>query len=53
MAKLLRKKKKFGRCRVPGHGSNCEVAHEIQSVPVTRSQDKLDIKKEIKEQLED
>lgn len=51
MQKLLRCKKVFGRCRL--HGSNCGVAEEIQSVPITRAKEKADLRKEIKEQLGD
>lgn len=51
MQKLLRCKKVFGRCRL--HGSNCGVGEEIQSVPITRAKEKADLRKEIKEQLED
>lgn len=51
MQKLLRCKKVFGRCKI--HGSNCGVAEEIQSIPITRAKEKADLRKEIKEQLED
>lgn len=50
MEKLLRNKKKFGRC--PMHGGNCCVGKEIQSEPITRSKEKSDIQKEIKEQMQ-
>lgn len=45
MQKLLRCKKVFGRCRL--HGSNCGIADEIQSIPITRSKEKRDLRKEI------
>lgn len=51
MQKLLRCKKVFGRCKY--HGSNCGVAEEIQSVAITRAKEKADLRKEIKEQMED
>lgn len=51
MQKLLRCKKVFGRCKI--HGSNCGVADGIQSIPITRAKEKADLRKEIKEQLED
>lgn len=56
MSKMLRSRKNFGRCRVPGHGQShidtdhfhrCEVVDEIQSQPFTRCQDKREWKKEI------
>jgi hypothetical protein len=61
MAKLLRARKQFGRCSVPGHGQNhvhingegtrhgccCEVVDDIQGTPFTRAQDKAEAKKEI------
>ena len=56
MPKLLRSRKKFGRCSVPGHGQNhfgtdhrhrCEVVAEIQDTPFTRAQDKKEAKQEI------
>lgn len=53
MAKLLRKRKQFGRCSVQGHGANCfcEVCSEIQGTPFTRAQDKRESVKEIQVQL--
>lgn len=60
--KLLRSRKQFGRCRVCGHGSNniagykkglvCEVVADIQTTPFTRAQEKREIEKEIKSQLD-
>ena len=52
MAKLLRSKKRFGRCKVPGHNiSNCEMCREIQSTEISRAQDRRDAAKEIAEQI--
>lgn len=53
MAKLLRARKKFGRCTVEGHGQNCncEVNQEIQNTPRKRAQDKQEFKKEIKDEI--
>lgn len=53
--KMLRGRKQFGRCTVSGHGDNCfcEVMQEIQGTPFTRTQDKREWKKEIREQLND
>lgn len=48
MAKMLRAKKQFGRCDVKGHGDKCEVSHDIQTIPMTRSQDKREWKQEVK-----
>ena len=55
MAKLLRKRKQFGRCRVPGHGDNCfcEVCDDIQNTPFTRAQDKEENRKEIEKELKE
>ena len=51
MAKLLRKRKQFGRCTVEGHGSRCfcEVCDDIQGAAFTRAQDKREAKKEIEQ----
>ena len=61
-AKMLRKRKQFGRCSVPGHGQNhigggsyrrtlfgccCEVVDDIQGTPFTRAQDKREALEEI------
>lgn len=53
--KMLRSRKKFGRCRVEGHGSNCycEVCQEIQSQPMTRHQEKREVAQDIRHELED
>ena len=53
--KMLRSRKRFGRCKVEGHGDNCfcEVCEEIQGTEFTRTQDKREWKKEVKEELED
>lgn len=62
MAKMLRARKQFGRCHVPGHGSGhfdhwynhvCEVVDEIQNTPFTRAQDKREWKTEIEMEIED
>lgn len=55
MQKLLRSIKVFGRCRVQGHGGNCncEVNNEIQTTAITRAKEKADLRKEIKQQMED
>lgn len=45
MQKLLRCKKVFGRCRL--HGGNCGVSDEIQSIAITRSKEKRDLRREI------
>lgn len=50
MAKLLRSRKQFGRCRVRGH-SYCEVTDDIQTIPFTRHQDKEEWRQEVEEQL--
>lgn len=46
--KLLRKRKKFGRCCIKGHGCDCTVSKEIQSKPYTRVQEKKEIEEELK-----
>ena len=53
MAKLLRGRKQFGRCGVPGHGENCncEVNDDIQGTPFTRAQDKREWKGEVQKTL--
>jgi hypothetical protein len=55
MAKMLRDKKRFGRCKVQGHGQHyfCEVCQEIQSDPYTRHRDKVEAKKEINQQIDE
>ncbi|MNC11626.1 hypothetical protein D3C75_593270 [compost metagenome] len=40
-SKLMRKKLKFGRCNVPGHGQTCEVSHDIRRLG-TRADDRRD-----------
>jgi len=55
--KMLRSTKRFGRCGLcqgnhEGHGE-CEVTHEIQSVAITRTEDKRKSRKEIIDQLND
>jgi len=49
--KMLRRIKKFGRCRVPKHGSTCEPSREIQTQPITRTEDKRTWKKELNLEL--
>ena len=44
-AKLMRKRKKFGRCCVAGH-SDCHVTQEIQH-PLDRHADKEDFLEEL------
>jgi hypothetical protein len=53
VAKLLRSRKQFGRCRVEGHGDNwrCEPIAELQSTPFTRAQDKREAREEIEAEL--
>ncbi len=60
MPKMLRSRKQFGRCNVPGHGSNhfdhrhgvvCEVVNDIQNTPFTRAQDKREWEKEVSEEI--
>ena len=50
MSKMLRKRKHFGRCGLPGH-SECEVDKEIQGKSFNRAMDKREATKEIQEQL--
>lgn len=45
--KLLRARKKFGRCNCKGHGNRCEVSREIQSIPISRATEKAEARKEI------
>ena len=61
MAKLLRKRKQFGRCNVPGHGQSnvgtdhqhrCEVTADIQDTPFTRAQEKREWVREVSEEME-
>lgn len=61
MSKLMRSRKKFGRCNVPGHGQShigtdhkhrCEVVADIQDTPIERAQEKRETVKEIKDQQE-
>lgn len=42
----MRKKRKFGRCHVPGHGQTCEVAHEIRRLG-TRADDRRDYRQDL------
>jgi len=49
--KLTGRRKRFGRCSVPGHGDRCSVTHEIRQSGTSRAQDKREWKKQIKEQL--
>ena len=51
MAKMLRKRKQFSRCRVPGHGQKCEVSQEIQNIAITRAIEKREAIKEIEKEL--
>lgn len=44
-SKLMRRRKKFGRC--PIHGQGCEVAHEIRREG-TRNDDRRDIEQALK-----
>ena len=46
-AKMIGRRKRFGRCRVPGHGSHCEVSREIQSMPVSRAFEKREWKSDL------
>ena len=43
------RRKRFGRCRVPGHGQHCEVSKDIQSVPVSKQTEKQEAEVEIQE----
>jgi hypothetical protein len=45
--KMMRSQKKFGRCRVSGHGTNCEVSRDIQASTITRTEDKRTWKREL------
>ncbi|EBV0896196.1 hypothetical protein DNU48_22530 [Salmonella enterica subsp. enterica serovar Agona] len=45
MEKLLGDTKKFGRCKVPGHGCKCCVSKDIQSIPVCRTTEKRKVMK--------
>jgi hypothetical protein len=40
MNKMKNANKKFGRCRVPGHGCKCEVSRDIQESFVPRTTEK-------------
>ena len=53
--KMLRGRKKFGRCSVQGHGDNCfcEVCDEIQGTAFTRTNDKREWKKDVEDQLDE
>ena len=44
---MLGNKKIFGRCRVSGHGTWCEVSQDIQHTPITKSSERQKAKKEI------
>lgn len=50
--KMLRDRKKFARCRVPGHGQGCSINDEIRP-PMTRAAEKEEVEQEIREQLTD
>jgi hypothetical protein len=52
-AKLMRKRKKFGRCACAGHGGSCSVSRDIQSIPSGRSADRRECGKAIRDGLED
>lgn len=52
-SKLMRKRKKFGRCACPGHGDSCEVSRDIQSTPCGRAADRRDTRKAIQDGWED
>lgn len=47
MDKLMRARKRFGRCACKGHGSCCEVSREIQAQAECRSTDRREIRKAI------
>ena len=49
MDKMKNDNKKFGRCRVFGHGSRCEVSKEIQNSFVSRVTEKHQFMKQEKE----
>jgi hypothetical protein len=52
--KMLRSRKKFGRCSLEGtYHSFCEVTQEIQSQPMTRAKENAETEREIREQLTD
>ena len=49
MNKMKNANKKFGRCRVSGHGSKCEVSRDIQGSFVPRVTEKHQFMKQEKE----
>lgn len=51
--KMLRARKQFCRCRFQGHGDKCILTKELQSIPMTRPEEKLEVIKEIDEGLEE
>ena len=55
LRRLLRQHKRFGRCSVPGHASNCfcEVCEEIQTTAISRAEEKRFFDKEVNEQLKE
>ena len=53
MAKMLGNTKRFGRCRVEGHGSKCECSIDIQSTAITRTEDKREWKAFIQNELDE
>lgn len=53
MPKLMRDKKKFGRCSVPGHGSTCELSHELQSIASGRHDERREIAQEVDRGLDE
>jgi len=55
MTKLLRRRKKFGRCHVQGHGQRmfCEVCSDIQGTPFTREQEKREWRMDVVEAVYD
>jgi len=52
-AKLMRKRKKFGRCCCAGHGGSCQVSRDIQSTPCGRSVDRRETRKALRDGWED
>ncbi|MNE20526.1 hypothetical protein D3C80_1136550 [compost metagenome] len=51
IAKLMRDRKKFGRCPVPGHGDKCGLNCEIQQ-PQGRWLDRRETRQEVNMELE-
>ena len=51
--KMLGNQKRFGRCRVPGHGAECPMTIEVQSTPTSRTTEKAAWNREADHELWD